>query len=363
MALPLQSVRGRLLYASAWLPYGASYFLIFRLQRSSYHQALTDAVLNVLPAALLGLAVFWFADKLRWPNKRPALLGVAHLLGAAGFAFLWWVAVQLLMSLQMLVVKHHWTFNRWGIYAAQWQAFSGLMVYGTMVGFSYMVQAQERAQREERLRIEAEALRVRSDLSALRSQLNPHFLFNTLNSVTALVGTDPAKAEEALLSLSSMLRYALGSHREIADAEVTFEEELRFTEAYLALEKLRLGDRLRIERFIDPAALSLELPSLTLQPLVENAIKHSIARRPEGGTVAIRANAAKNALLIDVWDDGEGVSPEQLATSNGLGLKTIKRRVDLYYEELATMSILCAPEKGMTVSLRLPQDETLVPAP
>lgn len=260
----------------------------------------------------------------------------------------------------MLIVLHRWRFNAWGIYAAQWQAFSGLMVYGTMVGFSYMVQAQERAQREERLRMEAEALRVRSDLSALRSQLNPHFLFNTLNSVIALVGTDPRKAEQALLSLSSMLRYALGSRRDIERAEATFEEELRFTEAYLALEKLRLGDRLRVERSIDPAALTSELPSLTLQPLVETAIKHSISKRPEGGTLAIRANASQGVLLIDVWDDGDGVSPEQLANSSGLGLKTVRRRVELYYEELASMSVVSTPKGGMTVSLRLPQDGSLV---
>ena len=361
MVLPLKSVRGWLLYVSAWLPYAASYFLIFRLERSSYHQALLDAVLNVLPAALLGVAVFWFAGYLSWPRYRPAKLFPAHLSGAIVFAGVWWASVQLLMSLQMLIVSHHWRFNAWGMYAAQWQAFSGLMVYGTLIGFSYMVQAQDRARQEERLRMEAEALRVRSDLSALRSQLNPHFLFNTLNSVVTLVGSDPAKAEQALLSLSSMLRYALGSRSEIEEAEVTFEEELRFTEAYLALEKLRLGDRLRIERTIDPAALVLELPSLTLQPLVENAIKHSISKRPEGGTLAIRATARQGCLLIDVWDDGEGASPEQLANSSGLGLKTVRRRVELYYEELASMTVLAAPEGGMTISLRLPQDESLVP--
>jgi len=360
VGLPLKSRRGWLLYASAWLPYAASYFLIFRLQRSSYHQALLDSVLNVMPAALLGVTVFWFAGRLHWPSRRPALLITAHFLGAVFFAVLWWASVQLLMSLQVLIAMHRWRFNPWGVYAAQWQAFSGLMVYGTLIGFSYMAQAQERAQREERLRMEAEALRVRSDLSALRSQLNPHFLFNTLNSVIALVGSDPAKAEQALLSLSSMLRYALGSRREVEEAEVTFEEELRFTEAYLALEKLRLGDRLRVERSIDPAALALELPSLTLQPLVENAIKHSISKRPEGGTLAIRASAREGGLYIDVWDDGDGVTSEQLANSSGLGLKTVRRRVELYYEDLASMTVISQPGGGTTVSLRLPQDESLV---
>jgi signal transduction histidine kinase len=357
--LPLKSRRGWLLYASAWLPYAASYFLIFRLQRSSYDQALLYAVLNVIPAALLGISVFWFAGRLHWPARRPVLLIAAHCFGAVLFAVLWWASVQLLMSLQMLIVLHLWRFNPWGMYAAQWQAFSGLMVYGTLIGFSYMVEAQERAQHEENLRMEAEALRVRSDLSALRSQLNPHFLFNTLNSVIALVGSNPDKAEQALLSLSSMLRYALGSRREIEEAEVTFAEELLFTDAYLALEKLRLGDRLQIERSIDPAALTLALPSLTLQPLVENAIRHSISVRPEGGTLAIRARAHSGGLHIDVWDDGDGFSPEQLTQSTGLGLKTVKRRVELYYENLASMSVNSASGSGTTISLRLPQDEAL----
>ncbi len=359
MALPLKSVRGWLLYASAWLPYAASYFLIFRLERSTYRVAFLYAALNVLPAALLGVGVFWFAGRVRWPNRRAAVLVPVHLAGAVLYALLWWASVQLLMTLQVVLATHHWRFNAWGIYATQWQAFSGLMVYGTLIGFSYMVQAQERAQQQERLRIEAETLRVRSDLSALRSQLNPHFLFNTLNSVITLVGSDPAKAEQALLSLSSMLRYALGSRRDVQEAEVTFEEELHFTQAYLALEKLRLGDRLRIECAIDPATLALELPSLTLQPLVENAVKHSISKRPDGGTVAIRATVCQGSLQIHVWDDGVGASPEQLASSNGLGLRTVRRRVELYYEQLATMTVTSSPDDGLTVSLHLPQDESL----
>ena len=363
VGMPLKSGRGWLLYASGWVPYAASYFLIFRLQpyspHSSHSQALLDAVLNVLPVALLGVAVFWVASRLRWPSRHPIRFAVAHLFGAVSFALLWWASVQTLMSLQTLIVTHRWRYSLWGIYAAQWQAFSGLMVYGTLIGFSYMVQAQERARLEERLRMEAEALRIRSDLSALRSQLNPHFLFNTLNSVIALVGTDSLKAEQALLSLSSMLRYALSSHSEIEEAEVTFEEELRFTEAYLSLEKLRLGDRLRIERSIDPATLLLELPSLTLQPLVENAIKHSISKRPTGGTLAIRASARHGDLNIEIWDDGEGVSSENIAKSSGLGLKTVRRRVELYYESLGSMTVSSTPEAGTTVSLRLPQDESL----
>jgi sensor histidine kinase YesM len=94
--------------------------------------------------------------------------------------------------------------------------------------------------------------------------------------------------------------------------------------------------------------------------LVENAIKHSILKRPEGGTLAIRASAREGGLYIDVWDDGDGVTPEQLANSSGLGLKTVRRRVELYYEDLASMTVISVPGDGTTVSLRLPQDESLV---
>ena len=231
------------------------------------------------------------------------------------------------------------------------------MVYGTLVGFAYMVQAQQRARLEESRRMEAEALRVRSDLNALRSQLNPHFLFNTLHSVIALIGSDAKKAESALLSLSAMLRYALSSHADSQEDEVSLQEELQFTEAYLALESLRLGKRLRIERDIAPGTLALELPSLTLQPLVENALKHSIAKRAEGGVLSIRAFEQRGDLVIEVSDDGEGVPTEHLESGAGLGLKTVRRRLDLYYHTLATMTVTSTPETGFTVALRLPQDE------
>lgn len=358
--MPLKTLRGWFLYGSAWIPYAVSYYLIFRLERSANGMAILDAFLNVLPAALLGMAVFWLATKAPWPSRSPKIFAIGHLLGATAFALSWWASVQFLMTLKGLCQGHGWKFSLWGMYAAQWQAFSGLMVYGTLVGFSYTVQAQERARVEEKRRMEADALRVRSDLSALRSQMNPHFLFNTLNSVVSLVGTDPIKAESALLSLSAMLRYALSSHANAQEAEVSFREELQFTEAYLALESLRLGDRLRIEKTIAPATLNLELPSLTLQPLVENAIKHSISPRTEGGKLAIRAFEQRGELVIEVSDDGNGTATEHLESGAGLGLKTVRRRLELYYHRLATMTVTSSPETGFTVALRLPQDEPQV---
>ncbi len=112
-----------------------------------------------------------------------------------------------------------------------------------------------------------------------------------MNSVIALVGSEPAKAERALIDLSEMLRYALASHADASQDEVSFREELQFTEGYLALESLRLGKRLQVECTISPETLGLEIPALTLQPLVENSVKHGIATRATGGTISISAHA------------------------------------------------------------------------
>ena len=355
MSMVPRSIRNWLLYAAAWAPYGASYLFIFRLQNRSDHLVAVEALLNILPAALLGVLVLRVASGLGWPARSPLLFWLAHMAASLAYAFSWWGSVQLLLALLFGVTQHQWKLGSWSLYAAQWQIFSGLMVYGTLAGFAYTLAAQQKAQVEERRRMEAEALRVRSDLSALRSQLNPHFLFNTLHSVIALVGRDPAKAESALLSLSGMLRYALASHADAQQDEVSLREELEFTEAYLALETLRLGDRLRVERDIAPETLALELPSLTLQPLVENAVKHSIAPRVAGGIVAIRAFERDGELCLEVSDDGVGATRETLEQGRGLGLKTVRRRLELYYRAAGSMTITSGP--GFTVALRLPQEE------
>lgn len=360
--MPFRTLRAWLLYGSAWIPYAASYYLIFRLQNSSNRYPLIDALINVLPAAVLGIFVLVVTQRLKWPTPTRVMFFTLHCVGAVAYAALWWVAVDLVNATFDFVINHRWKILPWGIYAAQWQAFSGLMIYGNLVGFAYVMQAQRRAADEERRRMQAEALRVQSDLNALRSQLNPHFLFNTLNSVITLVGTEPPKAEKALIDLSEMLRYTLASHSDVSRDEVSLKEELRFTEGYLALESLRLGKRLQVECFIAPETYPLEIPALTLQPLVENAVKHGISPRTGGGKVSISAQARDGMLLIQVEDNGIGGIQSDIDQSQGLGLKTVRRRLDLYYKGLATMDIITSPRCGFTVQLALPQDEARMEA-
>lgn len=356
----LRTFRAWLLYASAWLPYAASYYVVFRLQDPSNKYALINSIINIAPAAVLGVFVLRLTALLTWPNLRRVKFFLSHLAGAILFAATWSLAVQVLRNAFDFIVLHSSRPFHLSAYAAQWQAFSGFMIYGNLIGFAYLIQAERRAADEEKRRVQAEALRVQSDLNALRSQLNPHFLFNVLNSVISLVKREPATAEQALIDLSMMLRYALSSHSDALDDEVSLKEEWSFTENYLALEKLRLGHRLQVESSIDPDTLSLDLPALTIQPLVENAVRHGISPRPTGGKISISARSRDGVLMIEIADDGLGALQEDLDTEKGVGLRTVRRRLELYYKNQAKMKVDTSPNCGFRVQLQLPQDDARV---
>jgi LytS/YehU family sensor histidine kinase len=179
---------------------------------------------------------------------------------------------------------------------------------------------------------------------ALRAQINPHFLFNALHSVGALVTSDPVRADEALVRLGDLLRYALGT-----EAEVPFAHEWRFTEDYLAFEQLRLGDRLRVEVNADAAAMAVMVPPLILQPLVENAVRHGIAERPQGGRIDVSALVHDSRLMLRVTDDGNGDSG---VAGDGLGLSSVRRRLAALYGSRASLNV--DRTEGFTVTIGLP---------
>jgi len=192
---------------------------------------------------------------------------------------------------------------------------------------------------------EARLLAQQAQLVALRAQINPHFLFNALHSVGALVTSEPGRADKALERLGDLLRYTLGT-----EDEVLFAQEWRFTQDYLAFEQLRLGDRLRVNAEAEQTTMSILVPPLILQPLVENAVRHGIADRPEGGHVALRASVEHACLVLQVTDDGRG---ETGSASGGLGLNSVRRRLAALYGDLATVNIDRAGT-GFTVTIGLP---------
>jgi LytS/YehU family sensor histidine kinase len=180
---------------------------------------------------------------------------------------------------------------------------------------------------------------------ALRAQVNPHFLFNALHSVGALVAIDPARADKALECLGDLLRYALG-----AEDEVLFAQEWRFTENFLAFEQIRLGERLSVNASADPDTLSAMVPPLILQPLVENAVRHGIADRPEGGRIEVRASIEDACLTLRVTDDGRGAAG---VAGDGLGLGSVRRRLHARYGDRSALDVHPAAA-GFTVTVRLP---------
>jgi LytS/YehU family sensor histidine kinase len=194
---------------------------------------------------------------------------------------------------------------------------------------------------------------VKAELQALRARLDPHFLFNTLHSIQALVRSDARSAEQALETFGALLRYVLETERDARD-EVTLEDELAFIRSYLALERLRLGDRLRVVEDVQDDALECRILALTLQPLVENAVRHGIAPRARVGTLRLSARVDGDRLEVAVGDDGQGGDPRTLATAEGLGFRVVQQRLQARYGEAARVDVTAAPQEGWLVRLTLP---------
>ena len=205
--------------------------------------------------------------------------------------------------------------------------------------------SEERAEAARR-----EALHAR--LEALRARTNPHFLFNSLNSVAGLIEEDPRKAERILEKLSGLLRFTLdGSRRE----RVTLAEELHAVRSYLEVEEVRYGARLRCEIEVDPAAEGLAVPPLVLQPLVENAVLHGVARRREGGRVWVRAARERDALVLTVEDDGPGPGNSSHAGTR-TSMADLGNRLRLAYGDTASLDTGAGGHGGYLVTVRIPAE-------
>lgn len=191
---------------------------------------------------------------------------------------------------------------------------------------------------------------VDARLEALQARTNPHFLFNSLNAIAGLVPLDPERAERAIETLSLAMRYALDSTR---TPFVSLERELEAAREYLELERLRFGDRLRLELDVEPGLGPAPVPPLSLQPLVENAVRHGIAQREEGGELRVTVAREGARLLLRVDDDGPGPGA---STQKGTGtaLRDLRSRLDLLYGDTASLDVESGPEGGCRVDLRVP---------
>ena len=183
----------------------------------------------------------------------------------------------------------------------------------------------------------------------------PHFLFNTLNSIASLVRSKPEMARQMTVKLANILRALLKDH----DAYVPLREELKFTDDYIDIEVVRFGtDKLRVEKDIDPRTLEVLVPSILLQPLIENSIKHGLEPRIHGGTVTLRSHLEGDRISIEVSDDGVGMTgrPESAIrrTGSGIGMKNVKERLEVLYGNQASFNVVSNPGRGTVVSIEMP---------
>jgi two-component system LytT family sensor kinase len=236
---------------------------------------------------------------------------------------------------------------------------TSLMVIGTELKIWNSVRTQIKLEEQERLLLNAR-------MEALQNQINPHFLFNTLNSVSSLVRFDPDTARGMIIKLANILRRLLSS----SEAFVPLRDEMEFIDDYLNIEVVRFGqDKLRVVKELDPASLEMMVPSMLLQPLVENSIKHGLSSKIEGGSIYLRSRLTDSHLVVEVEDDGVGMGAANLLEKptglggTGIGMANVAERLKVLYGEAARMTIDSHEGKGTLVRLRLPvlQGESVSP--
>ncbi|MGE5234622.1 MAG: sensor histidine kinase, partial [Acidobacteriota bacterium] len=209
----------------------------------------------------------------------------------------------------------------------------GLLLFLLAVAVHYLLAAIARAHEAERRALAAQVHAREAELRALKAQLDPHFLFNSLNSVAALAGSDPRAARRMCVLLAGFLRKSLSLG---AQELVPLSEELYLAETYLAIEQVRFGDRLRVETQVDEDAQSLAVPPLLLQPLLENAIRHGIAHRLEGGTIELTLHRRGAELDLVVRNPCDGDRPAGAAS--GVGLRNVRGRLEALYGHRAALA-------------------------
>ncbi|HTZ20090.1 MAG TPA: histidine kinase [Opitutaceae bacterium] len=286
----------------------------------------------------------WGWKDLGWRALLPRILSFAALLA------LLWIGVGYAITYGLYRNPLPGKYPLYALVAASWLNGMGLM--SCWLGVYFLYHLSDRFNRLEIERLGLSATLKEAELRALKSQINPHFIFNSLNSLRALIDEEPARARQAVTQLANLLRYSLQSGQL---ETVPFEEELGVVNDYLALEQVRHEERLRLRLDVAPDTLPLPVPPMLLQTLVENAVKYGISRRPEGGEIAIVAQCEHGVLRIQVTNPGELAPPAAGASaSTGVGLRNAAERLRLLFGERATLQLRAAAPDLVVAEATIP---------
>lgn len=344
----LKTPFGLAVYLAGWATFVSGHMALFIFSyRYSFWQAATSSLFVVAPAALLGIpAISLSRRNLRsWSN--PAALLAFETAWAAGFAMTWTLSVSLAFSIKDWAEGEAFDYCLPQGHVLHWHMLSGMLIYATLaLGNIWMSEIQGR--QEERSKAEQELL---------LAKFNPHFLFNTLHSIRELIRSDPERAEKAHDGLAELLRRALRVQRN-SDQPIPLRQEWHFCKLYLDLEKIRYGDRLQLDERIDPSLLDYLVPPFLLQPLIENAVRHGIGMRAEGGTISASAVRMGDRMQVSITDDGGPTDPWQ-DEGAGLGLHLVRERVRAFSPNRGRVTLAPGEESGFRVTVELPLIEEL----
>ncbi len=330
----------------------AHYYITSLGEPITWRRAVGPAFMNHWIWAALTPGVLWMSA--RFPIERrhlARLLGI-HFLGGLAFAVLHVSIRVMIFPSVTLYTSPPPSHASWPLLESTFfaNAYDDIWMYGTVIAFSqlwnYYRKYQEREIRASRL----EAQLAQAQLTVLRMQLQPHFLFNTLHTISSLMHEDVEAADNMMARLSDLLRQSLD---DVSEAEVTLKREMGFLEGYLAIQQVRFRDRLRVEVEIDPLCLDALVPNMILQPIVENAIIHGIAPRAGPGEVCIRSRREDGRLRLEVLDNGVGFS-EKAAPRRGLGLANTRDRLAQLYGNSQGFRLEQQPGGGTIVIMDLP---------
>ncbi|MFO1511802.1 MAG: histidine kinase [Verrucomicrobiota bacterium] len=311
----------------------------------SWNQAVNYALGDWYVFALLSIAVMALARRFHFESGSRAASVAIHLCGSIAFSFAYmvlraWVGMwqgggKFSHAFQPLLVKT-WHFN--------------LLIYWVIVAVCFAFDYYRKYRERELSTAELEKQLAQARLHALQMQLNPHFLFNSLHSISALMHEDVERADGMIAQLSDLLRAALaGSETQ----EVSLRAEFDLLRSYLAIEQIRFGDRLNVNIAAPAEVLDAQVPNLILQPLVENAIRHGIEPHAKPGRIELRAQRANGTLILEVSDNGVGLSPHH-PLKEGIGLSNTRTRLRTLYGDAHDFELGRAPESGLVVRLTIP---------
>jgi signal transduction histidine kinase len=325
-----------------WLPVWALFaaLIVFAHPGTAVQSAIFAGFRSIACAALLGLGVNRLTQRYPWPvPMRPGFVA-RHAIAAPLYAALW---VALSTILESAISGVHSGRLQFGTRAPLVPFFIlGVWFYAMVAGVSYASQAAQRA-------AAAEAMAATARLSTLRSQLNPHFLFNALHTVVQLIPQEPKRATAATEQLASLLRTSLEEARDL----IRLADEWSFVERYVALERLRFGDRLQVTMTRDESAGDALVPSFAIQTLVENAVRHGASPNIDATEVQVSATADEECLSVTVRDTGVGADASVMG--HGSGLERLRDRLHALYGAHGTLRVETSPGAGFLATIRVPR--------